>query len=308
MQLWVCLVLASCGGGANTRQASPSDVDREAPTVQIALQLLDKTSDSPALVQIRVTAAQDNIAPTAYCLSSNSAPPSPKDSCFGEAQEWTRTIGPAWYVWARDSAGNVSAGATDSPCSSDAKAAAAASSLPTVCMMTDAGEIVVELESGKAPGSANNFMNYVFGGFYSDTLFHRILSDFMVQGGGYTVRNGSRVIKTAADGLRDPIALEKTSDTGLSNIAGTLAMARTSEANSATSQFFINVVDNSRKLDADGAVAPGLGYAVFGRVIRGLSTTVEILRNAQVISNGQSPPEISVPTKDIVIRWACLMQ
>jgi len=308
MQLWVCLVLASCGGGANTRQASPSDVDREAPTLQIALQLLDKTSDSPALVQIRVTAAQDNIAPTAFCLSSNSTPPSPKDSCFGEDQEWTRTIGPAWHVWARDAAGNVSTGVTDSPCSSDAKAAAAASSLPTVCMMTDAGEIVFELESGKAPISTNNFLNYVFDGFYSETLLHRILSDFMVQGGGYTVRNGSRVLKTAVDGLRDPIALEKTSDSGLSNLAGTLAMARTSEANSATSQFFINVVDNSRKLDADGAVAPGLGYAVFGRVIRGLSTTVEILRNAQVVSNGQSPPEISVPTKDIVIRWACLMQ
>ena len=274
--------------------------------MQIAVEVLDKTSDSPALLQIRVTDRNDDSAVTAFCLSSNNSRPSPTDSCFGDAQAWTRSIGPAWRVWARDAAGNVSAGATDSPCSQEAKALAAASSLPTVCMMTDEGEIVFELESAKAPESANNFMNYVFDGFYADTVFHRILSNFVVQGGGFMVRNGNRVQKTPADGLRDPIALEKTSETGLSNLAGTLAMARSSDANSATSQFFINVVDNSSRLDAEGSSAPGLGYAVFGRVIRGMGTAVDLLRNAQVANNGAG--EVSSPTRDIFIRWASLMK
>lgn len=305
-RLLLCLALSSCGGGGNTLRASPSGADKEAPTVQIAVDALDKTSESPAMVRIRVTAAQDNIDVTAFCLRASSAAPAAQDACFSDVREWTEAIGPAWRVWARDAAGNVSAGVTDNPCSNDAKAAAAASSLPTVCLLTDAGEIVVELESAKAPNSARNFLQYVSDGFYADTVFHRILSDFVVQGGGFAVRNGVRVLKTQADGLRAAIPLEKTSDTGLSNLVGTLAMARTDEANSATSQFFINVVDNSQKLDADGAFAPGQGYAVFGRVIRGMSTTVQILRTAQVGKNGQG--EVSAPTRDLFIRWASLMK
>lgn len=278
--------------------------------MQIATALIDKTTDSPAQVLISVTTAQDNRDVTGYCITSNSSKPQASNSCFGDSREWTKAIGPAWHVWARDAAGNVSAGTTDGPCSSPAKTAAAASSLPTVCLMTDAGEIVLELESAKAPLSANNFMNYVFDGFYADTIFHRIISTFMVQGGGFAVVNGSRVQKTITDGLRDAIALEKTTDTGLSNITGTVAMARTTEPNTATSQFFINVVDN-KSLDADGATDPGNGYAVFGRVIYGMDTTVQTLRSEPV---GPTPPdangksENSVPVNNIFIRWAYLMQ
>jgi cyclophilin family peptidyl-prolyl cis-trans isomerase len=296
-----CFALTSCGGG-NGSPASVSGSDKEAPTMQIAASVIDKTADSAAQVHISVTTAQDNIDVTAFCLTTNSTRPSSKDTCFGDAREWTVSIGPAWHAWARDAAGNVSAGVTDGPCSSEAKAAAAASSLPTVCIMTDAGEIVLELESNKAPISANNYMNYVFDGFYADTIFHRIKSDFVVQGGGFAVVNGSRTQKTTADGLRAAITLEKTTDTGLSNLTGTVAMARTTDPNSATSQFFINVVDN-KSLDA---TATADGYAVFGRVIYGMDTTVQTLRNVSVVDNGSG--EVSSPTQNIFTRWAYLMK
>lgn len=300
--LVVCIGLAACGGSAdNAKLASPSGSDKEAPTVQIAAALIDKTTDSPAQVLISVTNAQDNIDVTGFCITSNNNKPQASSGCFTDRREWTQIIGPAWHVWTRDAAGNVSAGVTDGPCSSAAKAVAAASSLPTVCIMTDAGEIVLELESTKVPLSANNFMNYVFDGFYADTVFHRIISTFMVQGGGFKVTNGSRVQKTTADGLRDAITLEKTTDTGLSNITGTVAMARTSDPNSATSQFFINVVDN-KSLDA---TATADGYAVFGRVIYGMDTAVQTLRGASVVNNGSG--EISSPTQNIFIRWAYLI-
>lgn len=269
----------------------------------MAATVIEKTADSPAQVLISVTSKlgeEDNIDVTGYCITSNSSKPQASNSCFGDSREWTKAIGPAWHVWARDAAGNVSAGMTDGPCSSAAKAAAAASSLPTVCIMTDAGEIVLELENTKAPKSADNFMNYVFDGFYADTVFHRIISTFMVQGGGFKVTNGSRVQKTTADGLRDAITLEKTTDTGLSNITGTVAMARTSDPNSASSQFFINVVDN-KQLDADGSTDPGNGYAVFGRVIYGMDTTVQTLRNASITTGTDSP------TQNLFIRWAYLI-
>lgn len=294
------LSLVSCGGQSNP-PATITSPDKEAPTLQIAASL---SADNADQVTISVTSAQDNLAVTGYCLTTNSSRPSAQNACFGDAQSWTERIGPAWYVWARDAAGNVSAGQTDGPCSSAAKLAAAASSLPTVCMLTDEGEIVFELESGKTPVSSNNFMNYVFDGFYADTIFHRILSNFVVQGGGFTVTNGIRTQKTTAQGLRDAITLEKTTDTGLSNLTGTVAMARTTDPNSATSQFFINVVDN-KSLDADGSAAPGNGYAVFGRVIYGMDTTVQKLRNAAVVSSGG---EVSSPTANIFTRWAYLMK
>ncbi len=304
--LAVCLGLAACGGGSDSSvvPASPSGSDKEAPTVQITATVIDKTADSPAQVRISVTNAQDvgSSGITGYCITSNSSKPQASNSCFGDTTEWTQAIGPAWHVWARDAAGNVSAGMTDGPCSSAAKAAAAASTLPTVCIMTDAGEIVLELENTKAPLSANNFMNYVFDGFYADTIFHRIISTFMVQGGGFAVVNGSRVQKTETDGLRAAIKLEKTTDTGLSNLTGTVAMARTTEPDTATSQFFINVVDNiAGKTNNLDATTTADGYAVFGRVIYGMDTTVQTLRNASITTGTDSP------TQNLFIRWAYLI-
>lgn len=138
------------------------------------------------------------------------------------------------------------------------------SGLPLVEIETDLGSVVVEIDTEQAPVTGENFLQYVDDGFYDGddglgaTLFHRVIPDFMAQGGGVLA---SGELKTP----RDPIANE--SDNGLSNLRGTIAMARTSEPDSANSQFFINVVDNEF-LDIDGSYPPG--YAVFGSVVSGM--------------------------------------
>ncbi|HEV6965096.1 peptidylprolyl isomerase [Roseateles sp.] len=146
-------------------------------------------------------------------------------------------------------------------CSAAGLAASAASSWGTVCMLTSSGEIVVELYDTYAPETVANFYKYVSAGFYTQTLIHRVDRDFVIQGGGYA---SGMVAKTP---LYAPIKLE--SNNGLSNLRGTIAMARRSDADSATSQFFFNVVDNT-SLDYQSASNPG--YAVFGRIISGLNT------------------------------------
>lgn len=264
------------------------------------------TADGLPAITINVGSAADNIDVTGFCLTATATRPSAKSACFSDTKQWTVPIGPAWRVWARDAAGNVSDPlAAPGPCSADAQAAAQSSLLPTVCLKTDAGDIVLELAQDKAPETVKNFVAYVQDGFYANTVFHRIVSNFVVQGGGFAVSgNGSRFQKTDQEGLRDPIALEKTSATGLSNLTGTVAMARTDVLDSATSQFFINVVDN-KSLDADGSAAPGNGYAVFGKVIFGLETTVQRLRSAPVSVN--SSGENSSPLNNIFIQWAYLL-
>lgn len=174
-------------------------------------------------------------------------------------------------------------------CSATGLAAAAQSTYPTVCMLTSSGEMVIELYPSYAPVTVNNFLRYVADGFYSNTLFHHVDRDFVVQAGGYT--SGMRVrTPTYA-----PIVSE--SNNGLSNLVGTVAMARRSDPNSATSQFFINVVDNSRTLDYESAAKPG--YAVFGRVISGMSTVYAI--------NGQPTYYYSAsdiePQQEVLVYW-----
>ncbi len=146
-------------------------------------------------------------------------------------------------------------------CSPAGLAASAASKWGTVCMLTSSGEIVVELYDTYSPQTVANFYKYVSAGFYSNTLIHRVDRDFVIQGGGYT---SGMVSKPA---LYAPIKLE--SNNGLSNLRGTIAMARRSDPDSATSQFFFNVNDNT-SLDYQSAANPG--YAVFGRIISGLPT------------------------------------
>ncbi|MFG6468245.1 peptidylprolyl isomerase [Roseateles sp. BYS87W] len=146
-------------------------------------------------------------------------------------------------------------------CSPAGLAASAASKWGTVCMLTSSGEMVVELYDSYAPQTVANFYKYVSAGFYSNTLIHRVDRDFVIQGGGYT---SGMVVKPA---LYAPIKLE--ANNGLSNLRGTLAMARRSDADSATSQFFFNVVDNT-SLDYQSPANPG--YTVFGRIISGLPT------------------------------------
>lgn len=157
---------------------------------------------------------------------------------------------------------------------------------PQVTMATNAGRMTFELNTVKAPISAANMLAYVDSGFYTGTLFHRVIPDFVAQAGGYTTGLN---YKTP---LYAPIALE--SNNGLSNLRGTLGMARTDNPNSATSQFYVNLVDN-RGLDYASANAPG--YAVFGKVVAGMNVIDSIAaRPTNTATN--------VPLTDIVILSA----
>jgi len=150
-----------------------------------------------------------------------------------------------------------------------AAAALAASSLPALAqkvrLATSAGDIVLELEAEKTPKTTANFLQYVRDGHYDGTIFHRVIPNFMIQGGGFKPDMSQKP-------TRAPIALE--SRTGLSNVRGTVAMARTNDPNSATAQFFINVQDNAF-LDQANA-RDGNGYAVFARVVQGMDVVDKI--------------------------------
>ena len=156
---------------------------------------------------------------------------------------------------------------------------------PKVRFETNKGAFVVKLNSAKAPVTVKNFLRYVDSGFYAGTTFHRVISGFMIQGGGFTPEMSKKDTNA-------PIPLEV--GKGLSNHRGTIAMARTSDPNSATSQFFINVVNN-RKLDVLGG-----GYAVFGEVVEGMDV-VDAIRAVPTTRKG---PYGDVPVEPVIIKGA----
>ncbi len=161
----------------------------------------------------------------------------------------------------------------------------------TVKLSTSEGDIVVQLDAAKAPKTVENFIQYVKSGHYNGTVFHRVIKTFMVQGGGMTPDLKEKP-------TRAPIPLE--SRNGLSNVRGTLAMARTSVPDSATAQFFINVKDNNF---LDAAQSPdGNGYAVFGKVVQGM----DVVDKIRMVETGQKGPHGDVPLKPIVIKQATL--
>lgn len=176
-------------------------------------------------------------------------------------------------------------------CSTEGSQAAALSPYPTVCLQTTRGEMVAEVFPAEAPVTAANFLSYVDEGFYAGTLIHRVVPGFVIQGGGYT---SGLVAKAATHG---PIVLE--SNNGLKNWQYTLAMARGTDPNSATSQFFINLVDNPG-LDYSAATAGANGYAVFGQVISGTAVVEQIGAVPTATSGGLA----NVPVSEIVIRSA----
>jgi len=283
---WVMLsslVLTSCGGGGGS-------ADTAAPAIT-------SVSVSPTgNDRITLTAtATDNTGVAGYCFKSSATAPLATDACF-QASPSTNVTMPqpnAMYVWAKDAAGNISA-AQAAGCSAAGISASQASALPTVCVSTSLGQFVLELESTKAPITSANFLKYVNDGYYSQTVFHRVIANFMVQGGGFTgVPIGATTAKTGT--VYPAIALEAPASTSLSNTVGTIAMARTNVLNSATSQFFINVVDNTALDTSSG------GYAVFGRVISGMDTTIQSIRNVPVQSNGS---EVSQPLTPPAVAWA----
>ena len=160
---------------------------------------------------------------------------------------------------------------------------------PQVTLFTSKGTITLELDPAKAPISTNNFLAYVGSGFYKDTLFHRVISGFVVQGGGFTTGLLKRTASAA------PIELE--TNKGLSNLRGSLAMARTNVPNSATSEFYINLVDNL-SLDYKNFANPG--YAVFGKVVQGMEVVDAIATEPTGVFKGYA----DVPLADISITMA----
>ncbi len=164
---------------------------------------------------------------------------------------------------------------------------------PKVEMRTSMGVITLELQPENAPETVKNFLQYVKDGFYSGTIFHRVIADFMIQGGGFTADMAQK--KT-----RDPVKHE--GGNGLTNQVGTIAMARTADPNSGTSQFFINVVDN-QMLNFRGPGPQEIGYTVFGRVTSGLDV-VNKIRNVQTASKGSHQ---NVPVQTITIEKVTLL-
>ena len=161
-----------------------------------------------------------------------------------------------------------------------------------VKLTTTAGDIRVELDAEKAPKTVANFIAYVKAGHYNGLIFHRVIENFMIQTGGYTPKLDQRPTKP-------PIPLE--SGNGLSNVRGSIAMARSNDPNSATSQFFINTVDNPG-LDAEN-FPDGRGYAVFGRVIEGMEV-VDQIRAVPVAPSPKNEAFQHLPLKNILITKA----
>lgn len=159
----------------------------------------------------------------------------------------------------------------------------------TVEIKTSLGNVTIELHSDKAPKTVANFLQYVDDGFYKNTVFHRVIPNFMVQGGGFDTDLNQKP-------TRSPIPIE--SDTGLKNDIGTIAMARTSDPNSATAQFFINVAKNDF-LNFKAPNANGYGYAVFGRVIKGMEVVNKI---ASTPTGSSGPFSRDVPKTNIIIQ------
>jgi cyclophilin family peptidyl-prolyl cis-trans isomerase len=163
-----------------------------------------------------------------------------------------------------------------------------AAGMPQVRMQTSMGDIIIELDQAKAPGTVANFLSYVNEGFYNGTIFHRVMDGFMIQGGGFTESLQQKPTKA-------PIQNE--ADNGLKNLRGTIAMARTNDPQSATAQFFVNVVDNNF-LDFRSKTSQGWGYTVFGKVVEGMETVDKIRK----ITTHQEGMHGNMPNTPVVIQ------
>jgi peptidyl-prolyl cis-trans isomerase B (cyclophilin B) len=163
-----------------------------------------------------------------------------------------------------------------------------------VLLKTNQGDITLTLDAVKAPKTVSNFLQYVKSGHYDGTIFHRVIDNFMIQGGGMTAG-----MKEKTSGAQ----IENEANNGLKNERGTVAMARTSDPHSATAQFFINVNDNDF-LNHTAPNAQGWGYAVFGKVTDG-QDVVDKIRKVKTASSGFHQ---DVPTEDIVIEKASILE
>jgi peptidyl-prolyl cis-trans isomerase B (cyclophilin B) len=163
-----------------------------------------------------------------------------------------------------------------------------------VLLKTNQGDITLTLDAAKAPKSVANFLQYVKSGHYDGTIFHRVINNFMIQGGGMTA--GMKQKPTGAE-------IENEANNGLKNELGTIAMARTSDPHSATAQFFINVNDNEF-LNHTAQNAQGWGYAVFGKVTEGM----DVVDTIRKVKTGNAGFHQDVPAEDVVIEKASVLE
>lgn len=161
-----------------------------------------------------------------------------------------------------------------------------------ITLKTNRGDIVIELDEEKAPVTSANFAQYVRDGFYNGTIFHRVINNFMIQGGGFEVGMTEK-------STRAPI--ENEAKNGLSNVTGSIAMARTMDPHSASAQFFINVADN-KFLDYPGQ--DGWGYCVFGRVVEGM----DVVNQMKSVDTTMRMGHQDVPVEDLVIEEAIVSE
>ncbi|MGP5133308.1 peptidylprolyl isomerase [Psychrobacter cibarius] len=164
---------------------------------------------------------------------------------------------------------------------------------PVVELDTNMGAIVIELNEEKAPKTVENFLNYVKSGHYDGTIFHRIIDGFMIQGGGMDAEMNEKATNAP---------VENEADNGLKNDAGTIAMARTQDPHSATSQFFINVKDNDF-LNHSGKNMQGWGYTVFGKVTSGM----DVIDKMRGVPTGRFGMHADVPNEPVVINSATIV-
>ena len=165
---------------------------------------------------------------------------------------------------------------------------------PKVRLETNKGVIVLELDATAAPKTVENFLGYVQDGFYDGTIFHRVIKQFMVQGGGFTTDMEQKSTRGQ---------IQNEADNGLKNKRGTIAMARTSDPHSATSQFFINIVDNAY-IDFTAKNAQGWGYCVFGKVIEGL----DVIDAIEAVKTTTKRPHQDVPIEPVIIEKAVVVE
>ena len=164
---------------------------------------------------------------------------------------------------------------------------------PVVELDTNMGAIVIELNEEKAPKTVENFLNYVKSGHYDGTIFHRIIDGFMIQGGGMDAEMNEKATNAP---------VENEADNGLKNDAGTIAMARTQDPHSATSQFFVNVKDNDF-LNHSGRNMQGWGYTVFGKVTSGM----DVIEKMRGVPTGRFGMHADVPKEPVVINSATII-
>jgi peptidyl-prolyl cis-trans isomerase B (cyclophilin B) len=165
---------------------------------------------------------------------------------------------------------------------------------PRVLLGTSKGDVTLELYPLKAPATSKNFLGYVESGFFDETIFHRVIPGFMIQGGGFTADMRQKATECS---------INNEATNGLTNARGTIAMARTANPHSATCQFFINLADNDF-LNHSSPTPNGWGYAVFGKVVEGM----EVVDAIAQVRTGNSGPHSDVPLEPVVISKAALVE